>query len=117
LGQPGRLPRLAWQPPPAAGAARRFHSPVATGGSSRCSWRARWRVAHCELTRGAAGGAQWEMIEGPDMLDFINRCGGRLPEPMAAHYFRQLVDALGAMHACGVVRLLAPRAAQAPCSS
>ncbi len=48
------------------------------------------------------------------MLDFINRCGGQLPEPLAAHYFRQLVDALGAMHASGVVRPPAPRAPHAP---
>lgn len=51
--------------------------------------------------------AQWELIDGPDMLDFINRCGGRLPEPLAAFYFRQLLDALGAMHARKVVRLAA----------
>ncbi|KAK9822454.1 hypothetical protein WJX81_002497 [Elliptochloris bilobata] len=45
----------------------------------------------------------WELIEGPDLLEFINRCGGQLPEPLAAFYFRQLLDALVAMHARGVV--------------
>ncbi len=47
-------------------------------------------------------------MEGPDLLQLINLCGGRLPEPLAAFYFRQLLDALGAMHARGVVRAPGP---------
>ena len=37
---------------------------------------------------------QWELVEGVDMLDFLNQQGGLLPEPLAAHLFCQIVDAV-----------------------
>ena len=56
-------------------------------------------------------------MEGPDLLQLINLCGGCLPEPLAAFYFRQLLDALGAMHARGVVRAPGAHPAALPLQS
>ena len=33
------------------------------------------------------------------MLEYVQRCDRLMPEPLAAHYFRQLVDAVAYMHA------------------
>ena len=42
---------------------------------------------------------QFELIRGPDLLDFLEQCGGRVPEPLAKFYFRQLVGAMKHVHA------------------
>ena len=40
-----------------------------------------------------------------DLLDYLNEQGGLLPEPLAAHLFRQVVDAVRAdMGTCRNVR-------------
>jgi calcium/calmodulin-dependent protein kinase I len=44
---------------------------------------------------------QWELIEGPDLLDLLNEYGGTLSEPAAAFYFVQLLEAVNFMHAQG----------------
>ncbi|PNG99486.1 putative serine/threonine-protein kinase, partial [Tetrabaena socialis] len=43
----------------------------------------------------------WELISGPDLLDLLNECGGRMPEDMAAFYFTQALRGLVFMHANG----------------
>ncbi|UPR05025.1 serine/threonine-protein kinase [Chloropicon primus] len=32
----------------------------------------------------------WELVTGPDLLDLLNACNGRMTEKQAAHYFRQI---------------------------
>lgn len=44
---------------------------------------------------------QWELIQGPDLLELLNEYGGRMPEPVAAFFFQQLVRAVQFMHANG----------------
>jgi serine/threonine protein kinase len=44
---------------------------------------------------------QWEFIEGPDLLECLNRHGAALPEPEAAFYFAQLLRGLLFMHQTG----------------
>ncbi|KAK9808265.1 hypothetical protein WJX73_004639 [Symbiochloris irregularis] len=41
----------------------------------------------------------FELIKGPDLLEFLQQCGGRVPESLARYYFAQLVAAVGQMHA------------------
>lgn len=42
---------------------------------------------------------QWELVDGPDLLDLLNSASGKkLSEPMAAFYFQQLLDAVIFMH-------------------
>ena len=42
---------------------------------------------------------QWELIDGPDLLDLLNSSKSKkLSEPMAAFYFQQLLDAVVFMH-------------------
>ncbi|GMH43538.1 hypothetical protein BSKO_11460 [Bryopsis sp. KO-2023] len=43
----------------------------------------------------------WELIQGPDLLDLLNECGGRMPEDMTAFYFHQLLRGVVFMHANG----------------
>ena len=38
---------------------------------------------------------QWELVEGSDLLDFLNEHGGRLSETVSAHIFQQLITAVG----------------------
>ncbi|KAL6752227.1 kinase-like domain-containing protein [Haematococcus lacustris] len=40
----------------------------------------------------------WELISGPDLLDLLNEHEGRMPEPMAAFFFCQLLQAVMFMH-------------------
>ena len=45
---------------------------------------------------------QWELVNGPDLLDLLNASHDkRLPEPMVAHYFQQLINAVIFMHNSG----------------
>ena len=42
---------------------------------------------------------QWELVNGPDLLDLLNDAHDKkLPEPMVAHYFQQLIIAVIFMH-------------------
>ena len=41
-----------------------------------------------------------ELVGGGELFDFV-ALGGRLPEPTARHFFRQLLDGLGFMHSRG----------------
>lgn len=42
---------------------------------------------------------QWELVNGPDLLDLLNVAHNKqLPEPMIAHYFQQLINAVIFMH-------------------
>ena len=42
---------------------------------------------------------QWELVKGPDLLDLLNiEHNKKLPEPTAAHYFQQLINAVIFMH-------------------
>ena len=42
---------------------------------------------------------QWELVNGPDLLDLLNLAHSkRLPEPTVAHYFQQLINAVIFMH-------------------
>ena len=45
---------------------------------------------------------QIELIEGPDLLDYIEQCNRQMPEELALHYFRQLLDAVAYLHATGI---------------
>lgn len=38
-----------------------------------------------------------ELVGGGELFDFV-ALGGRLPEPVARYYFKQLLDGLGYMH-------------------
>lgn len=40
----------------------------------------------------------WELISGPDLLDLLNECGGRMPEEVAGYYFWQLLKGVVFMH-------------------
>lgn len=40
----------------------------------------------------------WELIPGFDLLDSLNQAGGKMTEPMAAYYFRQLLRGVEFMH-------------------
>lgn len=44
----------------------------------------------------------WELISGPDLLDLLNECGGRLDEPTAVFYFRQLLQGIMFIHEMGL---------------
>ncbi|KAK9813158.1 hypothetical protein WJX72_009961 [[Myrmecia] bisecta] len=44
----------------------------------------------------------WELIQGPDLLDLLNECGGKLSEMQAAFYFEQLLQAVDFLHATGL---------------
>lgn len=42
---------------------------------------------------------QWELVAGPDLLDLLNAAHDKkLPEPMVAYYFQQLINAVIFMH-------------------
>ncbi|KAI8470582.1 MAG: kinase-like domain-containing protein [Monoraphidium minutum] len=66
-------------------------------------------VAHEHLVQlldvFAQGDAQlvivWELVEGLDLLELLNSQGGRMPEPMAAFYFVQLLRAVLHVHEAG----------------
>lgn len=47
--------------------------------------------------------AQWELVEGSDLLDHLNARGGVLAEAEAAPLFAQLVRALRLIHQAGLV--------------
>lgn len=44
----------------------------------------------------------WEIIVGPDLLDLLNECGGRMEEKDAAFYFSQLLQAVNFIHSNGL---------------
>lgn len=44
----------------------------------------------------------WEIIEGHDLLDKLNDCGGRMEEAQAAAYFVQLLRGVSFIHANGL---------------
>ncbi len=44
---------------------------------------------------------QWELIDGPDLLDLLNENSGKMPEKMACFYFAQLLEAVTLMHENG----------------
>lgn len=44
----------------------------------------------------------WEIIVGPDLLDLLNECGGRMDEKDAAFYFSQLLQAVDFIHSNGL---------------
>ncbi|RMZ52200.1 hypothetical protein APUTEX25_001590 [Auxenochlorella protothecoides] len=44
----------------------------------------------------------WELIRGPDLLDLLNECGGRLSEADAAFYFGQLLRGVTFIHERGL---------------
>ncbi len=44
---------------------------------------------------------QWELVNGPDLLELLNECGGRMTEDAAAFYFVQLLEAVLYLHASG----------------
>lgn len=41
----------------------------------------------------------WELVQGPDLLDLLNACGGRMSEKQAAHYLLQLHKGVTFLHA------------------
>ncbi len=42
---------------------------------------------------------QWELVNGPDLLDLLNAAPDKkLSEPMVAYYFQQLINAVIFMH-------------------
>lgn len=45
---------------------------------------------------------QFELVRGPDLLDYIKACNSRVPEQLGLHYFQQLLCAVRHMHARGV---------------
>lgn len=45
---------------------------------------------------------QLELVNGPDLLDFVESCSRRVPEEVAVHFFRQLLEAVVYMHKMGV---------------
>jgi hypothetical protein len=44
---------------------------------------------------------QWELVDGPDLLDLLNEMGGCMSEEAAAFYWVQLLEAVLFMHAKG----------------
>jgi hypothetical protein len=44
--------------------------------------------------------SQWELIEGPDLLELLNESGRRMNEPMAAFFFVQLLRAVSCAVLC-----------------
>jgi serine/threonine protein kinase len=44
---------------------------------------------------------QYELVEGPDLLETVNARGAALPEEEAAFYFCQLLKAVLFMHSTG----------------
>ena len=54
--------------------------------------------AHKRMLNVLSGVLQFELIRGPDLLDHLEYCGGRIPEPLARFYFRQLARAIEHMH-------------------
>lgn len=52
-----------------------------------------------EIPQAALMLLQWELVNGPDLLDLINIAHDKkLPEPTVAHYFQQLINAVIFMH-------------------
>ena len=45
---------------------------------------------------------QFELVRGPDLLDYIKQCHNRVPEQLGLHYFRQLLGAVTHMHQQGI---------------
>jgi serine/threonine protein kinase len=44
----------------------------------------------------------WELVSGPDLLDLLNACNGRMTEKQAAHYFRQIHMGVTFLHDNGL---------------
>jgi len=44
----------------------------------------------------------WELVSGPDLLDLLNACNGRMTEKQAAHYFRQIHQGVTFLHENGL---------------
>lgn len=44
----------------------------------------------------------FELVRGPDLLDYIKGCHNRVPEQLGLHYFRQLLSAVTHMHQQGI---------------
>mmetsp|Transcript_13713 Transcript_13713/g.34463 ORF Transcript_13713/g.34463 Transcript_13713/m.34463 type:complete len:384 (-) Transcript_13713:81-1232(-) len=44
----------------------------------------------------------WELVSGPDLLDLLNACNGRMTEKQAAHYFRQIHMGVTFLHENGL---------------
>lgn len=49
----------------------------------------------------AANLLQFELVRGPDLLDYIKGCHNKVPEQLGLHYFRQLLSAVSHMHQQG----------------
>ena len=45
---------------------------------------------------------QFELVQGPDLLDYIKGCHNRVPEQLGLHYFKQLLSAVRHMHSHGI---------------
>ncbi len=44
----------------------------------------------------------WELVVGPDLLDLLNACNGRMTERQAAHYFAQIHRGVTFLHEEGL---------------
>ena len=44
----------------------------------------------------------WELVSGPDLLDLLNACNGRMTEKQAAHYFKQIHMGVTFLHDNGL---------------
>ena len=44
----------------------------------------------------------WELVSGPDLLDLLNACNGRMTEKQAAHYFKQIHLGVTFLHQNGL---------------
>ena len=44
----------------------------------------------------------WELVSGPDLLDLLNACNGRMTEKQAAHYFKQIHMGVTFLHENGL---------------
>ena len=72
------------------------------------------RGAHRKRADGRAFlGAQWELVQGKDLLEVVNElCPNQLPEPRARRYFKQArrlrlrASVPARLHACAPARQL-----------
>ena len=44
----------------------------------------------------------WELVSGPDLLDLLNACNGRMTEKQASHYFKQIHMGVTFLHDNGL---------------